>query len=79
MPLIKLITSYLDYPAGKEIDQDKEKCDQLVSLGRAEYFKEVKQAKYENKMMLSGCTCDRCGKSFKSERGLKIHKSRFCK
>lgn len=85
MPLIKLITSYLDFPAGKEISQDSEKCEQLVNLGRAEYVKkEEKKGTYENKMMTTDgfaeCyKCEKCKKEFKKAQGLKIHQARFCK
>jgi len=45
MVKIKLITSYLDNPAGSIYETDKEKADQLISLGRAELVKRVYKTK----------------------------------
>jgi len=45
MVKVKLITSYLDNPAGSIFETDKEKADQLISLGRAELIKRIYKTK----------------------------------
>lgn len=57
---IKLVTSYLDKPAGTIYVEDDEKAAELVKLGRAEYTsplpvdeskKKSKKAKYSTREM----------------------------
>lgn len=76
-----MLTSYRDsYKPGDVVDEDNEKADELVNLGRASYVK-VEVAAPLNKevdtMTLSskGFECDVCHRFFPSVRGLKIHLS----
>ena len=50
---VKLLTSYLDNPAGSIYETDKEKAEQLVQLKRAEWIKEPKVVKPRAKVMRS--------------------------
>jgi len=51
MPKVKLISSYLDNPAGTIYETDFEKCQQLVDLGRAEWVEKKKPEKKKTKEM----------------------------
>lgn len=45
MPKIKLITSYRTWAAGEILETDKAKCEELVSLGRAEWVEKEEPKK----------------------------------
>lgn len=77
MPKIKMLSSYRHfYNGGETVEEDEKKARELVDSGRAEYVSTeeaapvVKEVKTSKKV---GFTCDSCGKSFSSARGLKTH------
>ena len=47
MTKIRLLTTYLTFMAGTVIEQDDEKCEQLVRLRRAVYVDQPKEIKQE--------------------------------
>lgn len=78
--LIKMLTDYRHfYKAGEIVLEDNEKAKELVDLKRAEYVESEKAAPVNKEVQTDrkvGTVCDACGRSFASERGLKMHRSK---